>query len=200
MDKAEAKELTLKGIRIGYALCGSYCTFVQSFEQIKKMLELGADITPIMSYNAAATDTRFGKASEHKEYLTSLCGHEIIDSISKAEPIGPEKMFDIVVICPCTGNTMAKLANGIIDTPVTMAAKSHIRNSKPVLIAPATNDGLSNSAKNIGELLNKKHYYFVPFEQDDYINKSRSLVSDFNKVPEAVVSSLGGIQLQPILL
>lgn len=190
----------LKNIKIGYALCGSFCTFSKSFEQLEHLISLGADCTPILSFNAAGIDTRFGKAAEHKERLVSICGHDIIDTIDKAEPIGPKHYFDIVVIAPCTGNTLAKLAYGIIDTPVTMAAKSHIRNSNPVLLAPATNDGLAGSAKNIGMLLNTKCYYFVPFEQDDSKTKPRSLVADFDLIPNAVLSALNGIQLQPLLV
>lgn len=180
-------------------MCGSFCTFENAFEQIENLISLGADVTPILSFNAASIDTRFGKADEHKKHLRELCKHDIIDTIDKAEPIGPKHMFDIVVIAPCTGNTMAKLANGIIDTPVTMAAKSHIRNSNPVLIAPATNDGLSGSAKNIGMLLNTKCYYFVPFAQDDSTTKPRSLVADFKQIPDAILSALNGVQLQPLL-
>lgn len=157
----------LSGIKIGYALCGSFCTFKKSLEQIKTLVESGAEVTPIMSFNAYNIDTRFGTAEENRKIITELCGREIIHTIEGAEPIGPQKMFDILTVAPCTGNTLAKLAVGIIDTPVTMAVKSHIRNMRPVVIAIATNDALSGSAKNIGALYNYKNYYFVPMSQDD---------------------------------
>lgn len=189
---------TFKDIRIGYAMCGSFCTFSKSIKQLERLIELGADVTPIMSFNAASTDTRFGTAEGFRNTVTGLTGHELICTIDGAEPIGPRKMFDVLVICPCTGNTLAKLALGVIDTPVTMAAKSHIRNSRPIVIAAATNDGLAGSAKNIGALLNYKEYYFVPFGQDDPNGKPRSLVADFNELPDTILNALNGRQLQPL--
>ncbi|MCL2053287.1 MAG: dipicolinate synthase subunit B [Oscillospiraceae bacterium] len=190
---------TFKGLRAGFALCGSFCTFDKSFSQITELISKGVEVTPVMSHNAASIDTRFGKAAEHKEKLQALCGREVIDTIDKAEPIGPKRLFDILIIAPCTGNTLAKLANGITDTAVTMAAKSHVRNSNPVLLALSTNDGLAGSSKNIGSLLNTKGYFFVPFGQDDFEGKPRSLIADFNKIPEAAISALNGVQLQPLL-
>ena len=189
---------TFKDIRIGYAMCGSFCTFSKSIKQLERLKELGADVTPIMSFNAASTDTRFGTAEGFRNTITGLTGHELICTIDGAEPIGPRKMFDVLVICPCTGNTLAKLALGVIDTPVTMAAKSHIRNSRPIVIAAATNDGLAGSAKNIGALLNYKEYYFVPFGQDDPNGKPRSLVADFSELPDTILNALNGRQLQPL--
>lgn len=189
---------TFKDIRIGYAMCGSFCTFSKSIKQLERLKELGADVTPIMSFNAASTDTRFGTAEGFRNTVTGLTGHELICTIDGAEPIGPRKMFDVLVICPCTGNTLAKLALGVIDTPVTMAAKSHIRNSRPIVIAAATNDGLAGSAKNIGVLLNYKEYYFVPFGQDDPNGKPRSLVADFSELPDTILNALNGRQLQPL--
>ncbi len=189
---------TFKDIRIGYAMCGSFCTFSKSIKQLERLKELGADVTPIMSFNAASTDTRFGTAEGFRSTVTGLTGHELICTIDGAEPIGPRKMFDVLVICPCTGNTLAKLALGVIDTPVTMAAKSHIRNSRPIVIAAATNDGLAGSAKNIGALLNYKEYYFVPFGQDDPNGKPRSLVADFSELPDTILNALNGRQLQPL--
>ena len=190
----------LSGIKIGYALCGSFCTFKKSFEQIKTLVESGAEVTPIMSFNAYNIDTRFGTAEENRKIITELCGREIIHTIEGAEPIGPQKMFDILTVAPCTGNTLAKLAVGIIDTPVTMAVKSHIRNMRPVVIAIATNDALSGSAKNIGALYNYKNYYFVPMSQDDPEKKPTSVVADYNRIKEAIINALDGKQIQPILI
>lgn len=190
----------LSGIKIGYALCGSFCTFKKSLEQIKTLVESGAEVTPIMSFNAYNIDTRFGTAEENRKIITELCGREIIHTIEGAEPIGPQKMFDILTVAPCTGNTLAKLAVGIIDTPVTMAVKSHIRNMRPVVIAIATNDALSGSAKNIGALYNYKNYYFVPMSQDDPEKKPTSVVADYGRIKEAIINALDGKQIQPILI
>ena len=185
---------------VGFALCGSFCTFERAIEQIKNFKSRGADVIPIMSYNAFSTDTRFGKASEHIKKVEELCGRKIIASLAEAEPIGPKKLLDILVIEPCTGNTIAKLAAGITDTPVTLAAKAHLRNEKPLLIAVSTNDALSAAASNIGRLLNCKHIYFVPMRQDDSVKKPRSVVADFSKTYEAALSALDGKQIQPIYL
>lgn len=190
----------LKGKKIGFAVCGSFCTFKKAFAQLEQLIADGADVTAIMSFNAASLDTRFGRAAEHIEYLERVTGKKVIKTIEEAEPIGPKKMFDVLLIAPCTGNTMAKLALGIIDTPVTMAAKSHIRNARPVVLAPSTNDGLSGSAKNIGALLNYKSVYFVPLGQDDFTGKPRSLSADFGRISEAVEAALEGIQLQPLII
>ena len=191
---------SLSGIKIGYALCGSFCTFSRSIEQLKRLKEMGTDITAIMSFNASSIDTRFGTAEAFRKQIEEITGKPIILTIEGAEPIGPKKMFDVLVICPCTGNTMAKLANSIIDTPVTMAAKSHIRNGRPIVIAAATNDGLAGSAKNIGALMNYKEYYFVPLGQDDSEKKPRSLVSDFNELGDTIIAALNGKQFQPLIL
>lgn len=190
---------TLKGKRIGFAVCGSFCTFKRAFAELERLVGAGAEVTAIMSFNAAGLDTRFGKAAEHIAYLEKITQKKVIKTIEDAEPVGPKKMFDAMVIAPCTGNTLAKLAYGIIDTPVVMAAKSHLRNARPLLIAPSTNDGLSGSAKNIGALLNYKHVYVVPFEQDDFAAKPRSLVADFEQIPKALEQAFDGVQVQPIL-
>ena len=190
----------LAGKKIGYAICGSFCTFKKSFEEIERLIDLGAKVTPIMSFNAFNIDTRFGTAEENNKKLEKICGNKIISTIEGAEPIGPTKMFDILVVAPCTGNTLAKLALGIIDTPVTMAVKSHIRNSRPVVIAVSTNDALSGSAKNIGQLENYKNYYFVPMRQDDFVNKPASIVAAYDLLAETVALALDGKQIQPIIM
>ncbi len=188
-----------QGIRIGVAVCGSFCTFSKVFETVKLLRDEGADIIPIMSFNAASLSTRFGGAEENLAQLESLSGKKVITSIEGAEPIGPKKMTDIMLLPNCTGNTMAKLANSITDTPVTMAVKSHLRGARPVLVNAATNDALSGSAKNIGVLMNLKHYYFVPLQQDDFLKKPTSVVGDFDRIPEALEMALKGEQLQPVL-
>ena len=187
------------GLRVGYAMTGSFCTFAKSFEQAELLASEGADIIPVMSENAASISTRFGSAEENIRRLMKISGRDIITSIEDAEPIGPLDMTDIMVVAPCTSNTAAKLANGITDTAVTMAVKSHLRSGKPVLLAIASNDSLLGSAKNIGELFNRKNYYFVPMRQDDIIRKPASLVAEFSMLPEAIVSALNGIQLRPLI-
>lgn len=189
----------LSGAKIGFAMCGSFCTFSKAFEQMIKLKAAGAELTPIMSYNASSLDTRFGTAEKNIMTAENICGRGVINTIPQAEPIGPKKMFDLLIVAPCTGNTLAKLACGITDTPVTMAVKSHLRNARPVLITVSTNDALSASAKNIGTLLNIKNICFVPFRQDDFIKKPTSAVADFTKLPEAAAAALSGRQLQPIL-
>lgn len=191
-------DINLMGVKVGFAICGSFCTINKAIESIKQLLSLGCDVTPIMSFNASSIDTRFGKANQFVDTLQQLCGRSVIKTIVDAEPIGPNKMFDILVVAPCTGNTIAKLAHSIVDTPVTMAVKAHIRNLKPVLLAVSTNDGLAGSSKNIGLLLNSRNCYFVPFNQDDSKNKPNSLMADFSKIPEAIVSAMEGKQIQPI--
>ncbi|MBE6820567.1 MAG: dipicolinate synthase subunit B [Ruminococcaceae bacterium] len=184
---------------IGFAICGSFCTFDKAKEQIRFLCDNGNTVVPVMSYNAYSTDTRFGKAHEHIAEIEEITGKKIISTITDAEPIGPKKMLDILVIEPCTGNTLAKLANGITDTPVTLAAKAHLRNNRPLLIAVSTNDALSSSAANIGKLLNTKNVYFVPMRQDDSKNKPRSVVADFTRTDDAIKSAIDGIQLQPVI-
>ena len=190
----------LKGRKIGFALCGSFCTFSKAFEQMIKLKAAGAELTPIMSFNASSLDTRFGTAEENVMTAERICGRGVINTIPLAEPVGPKKMFDLLIVAPCTGNTLAKLAAGITDTPVTMAVKSHLRNGSPVLIAVSTNDALSASAKNIGVLMNTRNIYFVPLRQDDFVKKPTSAVADFSKLHDAALSALNGQQLQPVLM
>ena len=184
---------------IGFALCGSFCTYHQVFPI---MAELAAeyDIIPIFSSNSGTVNSRFGTAAEHIRQAVEITGHTPIMTIAEAEPIGPKKLLDALVIAPCTGNTLAKLAHSIADGPVTMAAKSHLRNGRPVLLAVSTNDGLAGAAENIGRLMARKNYYFVPFGQDDPIGKPTSLVADFDKIPEALRLATEGNQLQPMLI
>ena len=189
----------MKSITIGYAMCGSFCTFSKSIEQARRLSEQGYRLLPIMSQNASSTDTRFGRAEDFIWELEDICGHKLLKTISDAEPIGPKKMCDLILVAPCTGNTLAKLANGITDTTVTMACKSHLCIGRPVLLAPATNDGLGASAQNIGRLLNTRHIYFVPFSQDDPEKKPNSLVAHFDRIPEAVEAALQNRQLQPVI-
>lgn len=184
--------------RLGLALCGSYCTYEKLFKAAEKLTET-YDLIPIMSENAAETDTRFGTATEHIKRLMLLSGHKVVTTIAEAEPLGPASPMDALLIAPCTGNTLAKLSHGITDTAVTMAAKAHLRNGRPVIIALSTNDGLSGSAENIARLLNRKHFYFVPFRQDDPLKKPRSLQADFSLLEETIQAALRGRQLQPIL-
>ena len=191
--------MELAGKKIGFALCGSFCTFKKVLKEIEDLSHTGAVIYPIMSETAFSTDTRFGEASDFCGKIKNLTGNEIIKSIKESEPIGPKGYLDILVIAPCTGNTLAKLASGIADSSVTMAVKAHLRNQKPVVIAVSTNDGLGNAAKNIGALLNYKNIYFVPFGQDDYIKKPNSLVADMTKIQDTVKAALDGKQFQPVL-
>lgn len=185
--------------KIGFAFTGSFCTFDKVIQELEKLSQIYHDITPIMSTNAATTDTRFGTADFFREKIKAVCKKNLIVTIPQAEPVGPKKLFDLLIIAPCTGNTISKLASGITDTSVTMAAKAHLRNERPLLIAPSTNDGLGANAKNLGLLLNTKHVYFVPFGQDDPFNKHNSLVADFTKIIPSIDAALNGIQLQPIL-
>ena len=168
-----------------------------ALEQVKARF---GDVTPIVSEAAAANDTRFGPAHEFMREMERICDKRVIDSLVKAEPIGPKKLLDVLVICPCTGNTLAKLAHSIADTPVTMAAKSHLRNGRPILLAVSTNDALAGAAENIGKLLCRRNFYFVPFGQDDPIKKPTSMVADFSKLPQALEAMMDGRQIQPILL
>ena len=185
---------------IGFAMCGSFCTFSKAISQMKKLIQQGFDVVPVMSFNASKTDTRFGKSNDFIAEIEQLTGKKIIDSIKLAEPIGPKKMCDIMLVCPCTGNTLSKISLGITDTPVTMAVKSHLRILRPVVLCVATNDGLSASAQNIGKLLNTKNIYFVPFGQDDPKNKPNSLVSDFELIPQCIEHALKNEQYQPLFV
>ena len=174
--------------KIGFAFCGSFCTYSQAMEVLERVQSRYGDVLPIVSEAGTATDTRFGAAHDFMREMERICGRRVVDSIAKAEPIGPRHLLDVLVICPCT------------DTTVTMAAKAHLRNGGPVVLCPATNDGLAASARNIGVLLDKKIVYFVPFRQDDPARKPTSLVADFSLVPAAIDAALEGRQLQPVLL
>ena len=186
--------------RVGFAVCGSFCTHAKVLAALGELVKEYETVLPMVSEMSAYTDTRFGSADDLLEKLEELTGNEVLYDIPSVEPIGPKKLLDVLVIAPATGNTVAKLAAGITDTAVTMAAKAHLRNGGPVVIALASNDGLSAGAKNIGELLVRKNYYFVPFGQDNAIQKPCSLVADFSKIGETVDTALRGEQLQPILL
>ena len=190
----------MKHIRVGFAICGSFCSHSKILEELAHLTEVYDTVVPILSESSRDTDTRFGTARDLAERVQALTGRECISTIREAEPIGPKALLDVLVIAPCTGNTAAKLAAGITDGPVTMAAKAHLRNGRPVVLALASNDGLSGGAKNIGELLNRKNYFFVPFGQDDPVKKPCSLVADFSQIVPAIEAALEGRQLQPILL
>lgn len=184
---------------IGFALTGSFCTFEKAVKQIEKFVSEGFNVIPIMSFNAAGIDTRFGKAKYFTETIEKITDNKVINTIEDAEPIGPKNMTDLLIVLPCSGNTLAKLALGIYDTPVTLAVKSHLRNQKPVLIGVSSNDSLSASAKNIGALLNYKHYYFIPMRQDDPVKKPFSVVCDFDKAYESAILALQEKQMEPII-
>ncbi len=186
-------------MNIGFAMCGSFCTYAEVFP-IMELLVRDYRVTPIFSNAAATVDSRFGTAAEHLQQAAEICGKFPLKTIAEVEPIGPKKLLDALVVAPCTGNTLAKLAHSIADTPVTMAVKSHLRNGRPVVIAVSTNDALGGAAENIGKLLARKHYYFVPFRQDDAANKPTSMVADFNRIHETLDAALEGRQLQPLLL
>lgn len=190
----------MKKATIGFAMCGSYCTFSKAIEQLGALVEIGYDILPIMSENAYSTDTRFGKSADFADTVRRITGKEIIHTIKDAEPIGPKKMCDLILIAPCTGNTLGKLANAITDTSVTMAAKSHLRIQRPVLITLATNDALGATAQNIGHMLNRKNIFFVPMKQDDSVNKPNSMVSDFTLIPSCTALALEYKQAQPVFI
>ena len=186
-------------MNIGFALSGSYCTFAKVFP-VMELLARDHRVIPIFSENVQKTGSRFGEPAEFYQKAFQITGIEPICAIADAEPIGPRKLLDALVIAPCTGNTLAKLAHSIADTPVTMAAKSHLRNGRPVIVAVSTNDGLAGAAENIGRLLARKNYWFVPFGQDDPKNKPTSLVAHFEMIPETVELAVRGAQVQPMLL
>ncbi|BED92502.1 MAG: dipicolinate synthase subunit B [Candidatus Paraimprobicoccus trichonymphae] len=190
----------MKKINLGYAICGSFCNFENSIKQLEILSKKNYEIFPIMSFNAFGLDTKFGKAKDFNDRIESICNKKIINTIVMAEPIGPKKLLDIITISPCTGNTLSKICNAIIDTPVTMAVKSHLRIQRPVVIVLATNDALGTSGQNLGKALNMKNIYFVPLEQDDYIKKPNSLVSNFELLDETIKLALEKIQIQPIFL
>lgn len=183
---------------IGLAMCGSFCTFARVLDAFSALDREQYDLVPIQSQAAYATDTRFGAAADFRARLEALCGRPIIHTIEEAEPIGPKKLLDVLVIAPCTGNTLAKLAAGITDTPVTMAAKAQLRRDRPVVIALATNDGLSANLKNIGLMMSRKNVFFVPMAQDDPENKPYSLVCDFDMLKSTMVSAFAGRQIMPV--
>ena len=189
----------LSEMRIGCAMTGSFCTFQRVFEAWRALRAKGALLTPVLSFNAASVDTRFYPASETRRIFEEIAGRAPLMALNEVEPIGPKKLLDALVIAPCTGNTLAKLAAGIADTPVTLAAKSHLRNGRPLVIAVSSNDALSQNARSIGQLLSMKHIYFVPFAQDDALGKPNSLVAKFDLIPETVAAALDGRQLQPLL-
>lgn len=188
----------IKAIRAGIAICGSFCTFERVFETAERLKAAGMELIPIMSFNASSLSTRFGKAEDNVKRIEDICDRRIINSIEEAEPIGPKKMTDIMLLPNCTGNTLAKLAMSVTDSPVTMAVKSHLRGGRPVVINVATNDALSGSAKNIGALMNLRHYYFVPLKQDDCVKKPTSVVGDFDRIEETIKAAIRGVQIQPI--
>ncbi len=189
----------MKNKTIGFAITGSFCTFKKVICELAVLAETGATIMPIMSHIAYSTDTRFGKAADFVSEIEKITGQKVIHTITEAEPIGPKNLLDALVIAPCTGNTLAKLAGGITDTSVTMAAKATLRNQKPVILAVSTNDGLGASGRNIGQLLNTQNLYFVPYGQDDPVQKHNSLVADMTKITDTVKAALEGKQIQPVL-
>ena len=192
--------MSMDTLRVGFAVCGSFCTLSRAMTALEQVKAAFGDVTPIASETTVATDTRFGPAHEFLREMERICDKRVISTIVTAEPIGPKKMLDVLVIAPCTGNTLSKLAAGMADTSVTMAAKAHLRNGRPLVLAVSTNDGLGAAARNIGELLCRKNVYFVPFRQDDPEGKPTSLVADFSLVADTVRAAADGIQLQPVLL
>ncbi|MBR4100029.1 MAG: dipicolinate synthase subunit B [Clostridia bacterium] len=190
----------MQNITLGYAITGSFCTIRESINALKALSEYDIKIIPIMSETAYSTDTRFGKAEDIIKEIEGICKRDIIHSIASAEPIGPKNLLDILVVAPATGNTLAKNALGITDSAVTMAIKAHLRNNKPVVFGVATNDALGASAKNIGLLHNTKNIFFVPYRQDDPVNKNNSMICDFSLIPQTVEEALKGKQLQPIIV
>ena len=194
------RKISLQDKTVGFAICGSFCTHAKAIEALEQVKARFERVVPIVSEVVADTDTRFGKAHDLMREMERICDHRVIATVKGAEPIGPQKLLDLLIIAPCTGNTLGKLAAGVTDTSVTMAAKAHLRNCRPLVIAPSTNDGLAASAASIGALLPRKYIYFVPFGQDDFEKKPTSLVADFSQVAQAAQAALEGRQLQPILL
>lgn len=192
--------MSMTGLRIGFAFTGSHCTIEEVIPEVQKLVDQGAEVFPIISQSVDQTDTRFGTAEQWKEQLTKITGKEIISSMVAAEPVGPNKMFDVLVVAPCTGNTLAKLANAITDGPVLMAIKAHLRNQQPVVLGVSTNDGLGLNAKNLGILLSTKNIYMVPFGQDNPSGKPNSLKANMALIAESILAALQGKQLQPVLI
>jgi len=196
MDKQDKKT-----INVGFAITGSFCTFGRILDELRFLTEEKKwDVTPIFSFTTAKTDTRFGKASDFRERVKEITGKEPIDSLVSAEPLGPKGLIDVIIVAPCTGNTLAKIAQAITDTPVTMAVKAHLRNDKPVVIALSSNDLLGLNLQNVGALLPVKNIFFVPFGQDDIFKKPKSLISDYSLIADTVEHALSGKQIQPLLL
>ncbi len=191
--------MDLQGINLGLCMCGSFCTFSEVLKEVTALSKKNINIYPILSYNADSINTRFGAVEDFRDKLYDISGNNIISTIKDAEPIGPQKLLDIMLVAPCTGNTLAKLNNGITDTPVTMACKAHLRNNKPLVIALATNDALGISLKNIGGLITRKNIYFVPFSQDNPEKKPLSMIADFSKIYDTLALAIEGKQIQPII-
>ena len=189
----------MKKTSIGFAMTGSFCTFERVLKQMEALVRRGYEVVPVLSFNAGILDTRFMTAEHLRARIVEITGNEPIDTLAGAEPIGPKKMTDVFLIAPATGNSLAKLAGGIYDTPVLLGAKSHLRNDRPLVLAVSTNDGLGAAAQNIGRLLNVRNIYFVPFGQDDPVKKPRSLVADFSQIPRTIAAALSGVQMQPML-
>lgn len=189
----------MKKTSIGFAMTGSFCTFERVLKQMEALVRRGYEVLPVLSFNAGTLDTRFMTAEHLRARIVEITGNEPIDTLAGAEPIGPKKMTDVFLIAPATGNSLAKLAGGIYDTPVLLGAKSHLRNDRPLVLAVSTNDGLGAAAQNIGRLLNVRNIYFVPFGQDDPVKKPRSLVADFSQIPRTIAAALSGVQMQPML-
>lgn len=189
----------MKKTSIGFAMTGSFCTFERVLKQMEALVRRGYEVLPVLSFNAGTLDTRFMTAEHLRARIVEITGNEPIDTLAGAEPIGPKKMTDVFLIAPATGNSLAKLAAGIYDTPVLLGAKSHLRNDRPLVLAVSTNDGLGAAAQNIGRLLNVRNIYFVPFGQDDPVKKPRSLVADFSQIPRTIAAALSGVQMQPML-
>ena len=199
MKQLSSNSCSNRPVQVGFALTGSFCTFHQVIEQMKAVAaHPDWQVIPILSPNAYETDTRFGKAADFRTQIERICGHEIWHTIAQAEPIGPKKLLDVLLVAPCTGNTLGKLANGITDTSVTMAVKAHLRNARPVVLAVSTNDALANAGKNIGLLFNSKNIYFVPMRQDNAAGKPTSVVADFTQIVPAVEAALQARQVQPL--
>lgn len=192
--------MRLNGKKIGFAITGSFCTLDKAINELQKFVAEGADVFPIISYSVNEFDTRFGKASEWKSKIEVITGKKPIASIVDAEPIGPKSYLDVVIVLPCTGNTLAKIAGGITDTPVTMAVKAHLRNNKPVVISLSTNDALSANAKNLGLLLNARNIFFVPFSQDDPYKKYTSIIAKTDLAVDTVIEAMNGRQIQPLII
>lgn len=189
----------MKKTSIGFAMTGSFCTFERVLKQMEALVRRGYEVVPVLSFNAGMLDTRFMTAEHLRARIVEITGNEPIDTLAGAEPIGPKKMTDVFLIAPATGNSLAKLAGGIYDTPALLGAKSHLRNDRPLVLAVSTTDGLGAAAQNIGRLLNVRNIYFVPFGQDDPVKKPRSLVADFNQSPRTIAAALSGVQMQPML-